>query len=207
MQGENAPRLWLRPLDSVTAQPLPGTEGASFPFWSPDSGSIAFFAGAKLKRMDIGGGLPQTIADAPVGRGGTWNSEGVILFTPTTTLPLMRIPAAGGAAEAVTKLEGPKQTSHRFPQFLPDGRQFLFYVQGTDDVAGIYLGSLDSQVVKRLSAGETAGYFAGPEWLLFIRQGTLVARHIDLSKGELTGDPVTVADLVSFDSNVNYPGF
>ena len=124
-------RLWLRPLGATSTQPLPGTEGASSPFWSPDSKSVAFFADAKLKRIEVSGGLPLAIADAPVGRGGTWNEDGVILFAPTANSPLFRVPASGGAAVAVTTLE--RHVSHRYPFFLPDGRQFLFFAGGTPD--------------------------------------------------------------------------
>jgi Tol biopolymer transport system component len=122
------------------AQPLAGTDGASYPFWSPDSRSVGFFAGGKLMRMDIGGGAPQTLANA-VNRGGTWSADGTILFPRTTSSPLFRISASGGEPVEVTKLD--KQASHRFPQFLPGGRQFLFYATGTPETAGIYLGSLD----------------------------------------------------------------
>ena len=193
--ADGQPRLWLRPLDVVTAQPLAGTEGAFYPFWSPDSRSVGFFAGGKLKRVDIGGGLPQTLANA-IGLGGAWGPEGVILFTQGTSNPIFRIPASGGEVVAVTKLDAPRQNGHRFPQFLPGGRQFLFYVVGRQDSQGIYLGSLDSPAIKRLTAAGTAGLYAPPGWLLFVRQRTLVARRFDLPHGELTGDPVTVADQV-----------
>src|SRR5205823_2606703 len=153
--GDGPSRLWLRPLDSTTARPLAGTEGAAIPFWSSDNRSVGFFADAKLKRVDVAGGPPQTLATAPGFRGGTWNADGVILFTPNTGSPLFRVPASGGEAVAVTKLD--RQASHRFPSFLPDGRQFLFLVQGTPDTAGIYLGSLDSAETRRLTAADTPG--------------------------------------------------
>jgi Tol biopolymer transport system component len=209
-------RLWLRRLDATSAQPLAGTEGASHPFWSPDSRSVGFFADNKLKRIDIGGGSPQTLADTE-NRGGTWSSDGTILFARTSNSSLFRIPASGGSPAAVTKLD--KQSSHRFPQFLPGGRQFLFYAQGTPETSGIYLGSLDSPGTKRLAAADTAGaYFSeqaastartrSPDgWLLFIRAGTLLAQRLDLGRGELTGDPVTVADPVTFDGAFNVGAF
>lgn len=150
--GDGTARLWLRRLDSTSAQPLAGTEGASFPFWSPDSRSVGFFADNKLKRTDIRGGSPQTLADA-TNRGGTWGPDGSILFTRTAASPLSRIPASGGEPVAITKLD--KQASHRFPQFLPGGRQFLFYALGTPETAGIYLGSLDSPGTKRIRASRT----------------------------------------------------
>jgi Tol biopolymer transport system component len=200
--GDGASRLWLRPLDTVTAQPLAGTEGASFPFWSPDSRSVGFFAAGKLKRIDIGGGLPQTLADAANGRGGTWTLDGMILFAPAGGTPLFRVSASGGEAVAVTKLDPPRRSGHRFPHLLPGGRQFLFYAQGTPETAGIYLGSLDSGETSRLIGADTAGAYAPPGWLLFVRQGTLLAQRLDLPQGEISGDPVTVADPVAFDSGL-----
>ena len=214
--GEGPQRLWLRRLDTTAAQPLPGTEGASDPFWSPDSRSVGFFAGTKLKRMDVGGGSPQTLTDA-TNRGGAWGPDGTILFTRTAASPLSRIPASGGEPVAVTKLD--KQLNHRFPQFLPGGRQFLFYAQGTPETDGIYLGSLDSPEVKRLAAADTAGaYFseraastartsAPGGWLLFIRGTTLFAQRLDLDRRELTGDPVTVADPVASEPGSFAGGF
>ena len=109
-------RLWLRSLSTTTAQPLAGTEGATYPFWSPDGHSVGFFAGGALKRLDLGGGAPQTLAPATNGSGGTWNADGVIVFAPNLTSPLMRVSATGGAAMAVTTL-GPQQLGHLHPQF------------------------------------------------------------------------------------------
>jgi len=194
-------RLWLRPLDGVSAQPLAGTDGAGYPFWSPDSRSVGFFAGSKLERIDIGGGPPQALADSAP-RGGTWNPGGIILFAQSTAGPLLRVLASGGEAVAATKLEA-GQTGHRFPRFLPGGRQFLFYAVGTSDVQGIYLGSLDSPETTRLAVADAVGVYVPPDWLLFVRRGTLVAQRLDLARGELTGDLVTVADPVSVDGGTN----
>jgi eukaryotic-like serine/threonine-protein kinase len=194
--------LWVRPFDKTTAQFLPGTEGATYPFWSPDSRSIGFFDGAKLKRIDLAGGSPQTLTDA-ANRGGMWGLGGAILFTRSTGGPIFRVSATGGEATAVTKLE--KQTSHRFPQFLPDGRHFLFLAQGSPETSGIYLGSLDSSETKRLVASESAGVYAPEGWLLFIRSGTLLAQHLDLAKQQLTGEVITVADPITYDSGVQAP--
>jgi Tol biopolymer transport system component len=196
--GDGPPRLWLRSLDSTTAQPIAGTEGATYPFWSSDSRSAGFFANRQLKRVDIGGGLPQTLASV-AGRGGTWGSEGIMLYADNVGA-LWRIPESGGAGVAATKLEA-GQTNHRFPQFLPGGRQFLFFVSGSTDVRGIYLGSIDASETKRLTAADTAGLYAAPGWLLYGRQGSLVARHFDLVRGELAGDPVTIANEIGSDGN------
>jgi eukaryotic-like serine/threonine-protein kinase len=202
--GNGQPRLWLRALEAVTAQPLPGTENAEYPFWSPDSRSIGFFAGGKLKRIDITGGPPQEVTDAPTGRGGAWNADGSILFAAANAGPLWRVAASGGEATAVTRIE-PGHISHRFPWFFPDGRHFLFFVQGATQ--GIYFGSLDRQESRRLVTNDTAGAWAPPNRLLFIRQGTLVATPFDVETGEITGTPTTVANSVSFDILFNLGGF
>lgn len=200
-------RIWLRPLDAVTAQPLAGTEGAIFPFWSPDSRSVAFFADGKLRRIDIGGGPPQTLADAGSPRGGTWSSDGIILFALDSVSPLFRVTASGDEAVPVTKLDPPRQRSHRFPQFLPGSQRFLFYAQGMPETQGVYLASLGFQETKLLTVADTAGVYAPPGWLLFMRQGTLVARHFDPARAELRGDPTTVSDPVTFNSTYNVGAF
>ena len=197
-----AQRLWVRPLNAVAAQPLAGTDGADYPFWSPDSRSIGFFANGKLKRIEMDGGPPQTLADASAGRGGTWNRDGIILFSPNIAAPLSSIPQSGGIPRSVTHLE-PEHQSHRFPQFLPDGNHFLFYVQAR---AEIYLGSLEGGDVKRLTASDTAGAWMAPGWLLYMQQGTMRAQALDIEHGTLTGNPVTVADPVGYDA-YNYGGF
>ena len=134
--GDGVSRLWMRPLATTTAQPLAGTDGAIAPFWSPDGRSVGFFAGGALKRLDLGGSVPQTLAPVTTGLGGTWNADGVIVFAPGLTRALMRVSATGGAATTTTTL-GPMQSNHRYPQFLPDGRRFLFYSSGAADAAGI----------------------------------------------------------------------
>src|SRR6185295_11452278 len=122
--SEGGPMLWLRSFDAGAARPLAGTEDSRYPFWSPDSRSVAFFSAIddKLKRIDVDGGTLQTLTNAAVGRGGAWNRDGVILFAPIPDVGLMRISSSGGAPEQATRLERPRQTGHRFPQFLPDGR-------------------------------------------------------------------------------------
>jgi eukaryotic-like serine/threonine-protein kinase len=195
--GNGQPRLWVRPLDKVTAQPLVGTEGAAFPFWSPDSRSVGFFAAGKLQRIDIAGGLPQTLANAPFNRGGAWSPDGTILFAPIGGGPLLRISASGGEPVVKTKLEAMQQ-GHQFPEFLPDGRQFLFHARGTPETAGVYAGSLDSGETKRLTRSDTTGRYLSSGWLLWIRADALVGQRLDLEGGQLTGDRVTVADPVMF---------
>jgi serine/threonine protein kinase len=202
--GDGASRLWVRSLATTTAQPLAGTEGATLPFWSPDSRSIAFFAGGALKRLDLGGGAPQILAPATNGLGGTWNADGVIVFAPSRTMPLMRVSVTGSPAVAVTTL-GPQQTGHVAPSFLPDGRRFLFFQRGGLDGAGIYLGTLDTNVSTQLTPAAGSGVLLPSGWLLWVRAGTqtLVAQRLDVDKAALAGEPVTVADGVAVDLNAN----
>jgi Tol biopolymer transport system component len=190
--SDAAQRLYLRALDNTVAQPIAGTDGARYPFWSPDSRSIGYFAAQKLFRIDITGGPPRALADAAVPLGGTWNADGTILFSPNTVSALMRVPASGGAALAATQLDQPRQKGHRFPSFLPDGRAFLFLAEGGPEVSGIHLGSLDGEPSKRLNAVNSAAAFLPPERVVFVQQGAVVAQRLDTSRGELTGDPVTL---------------
>ena len=144
-------QLWIRRLDSVAMRALPGTEGAIAPFWSPDSRFVGFFARGKLKTVEIGTsseyGRPNTLCDAPEGRGGAWSRDGVIVFSPNIEAAIHRVPAAGGQPSPVTTLKRERrQTSHRWPDFLPDGRHFLYWVRSADEQnQGIYVGSLDAR--------------------------------------------------------------
>jgi eukaryotic-like serine/threonine-protein kinase len=189
--------LWVRPLDDSTPQLLPGSDDGASPFWSPDSRTIAFFAQGKLKRIDANGGPVQTLADAPSGRGGTWNRAGVILFAPDINTPIYRVSSGGGEPALATKLL-PLQGSHRFPSFLPDGRHFLYLVQGTGtEPFGIFLGSLDSNESQRLLAAETNALYSASGDLLFVRQGTLLRQPFDAKKLALSGDTSAVAEHVA----------
>jgi serine/threonine protein kinase len=192
--GNGPQRLWLRPLDKTDAQPMMGTEGARYPFWSADSRSIGFTATGKLKRIDVAGGEPQALASTTVPRIGTWNSSGIILFSASTG-PVLRIPSIGGDPVPVTRF-APGVTDHWTPQFLPDGHHFLFYATGTPEASGIYLGSLDSMESKRLTAADSAGVYMPPGMIAFVRQSTLMAQRLDLKRGEVTGDPLRIADSV-----------
>jgi Tol biopolymer transport system component len=196
---DSAPRLWVRPLNQVTAQPLAGTEGARDPFWSPDGTAVGFFADGKLKRIDLGGGVPQVLADAPAARGGTWSANGVILFGTSGGGGLMRVPATGGTPVVATRL-APGQAGHRWPQFLPDGRSFLFLMAlGRSDTRGVYIGTLEGGEPVRVLASESAAVFAPPDALLLVRQDVLVAYHFDLTRGAVSGDPMPLAQGVGTD--------
>jgi Tol biopolymer transport system component len=199
--------LWVRSLDSLTSRALPGTDGAMYPFWSPDSRHIGFFADAKVKKIEAAGGPALALCDAADGRGGTWNKNGVILFEPHFREPIFRVSATGGKPVAVTKLdESRRETTHRFPVFLPDGNHFLYeagsHTVGTEsELHAIYLGSLDGASPKLLvNARSKALYAAGH--LLFVRQRTLLAQPFDPKGGKLSGEPFPIVGNVQED-----PGF
>ncbi|MBI4908008.1 MAG: serine/threonine-protein kinase [Acidobacteria bacterium] len=198
-------QLWIRPFDSLTAQPLPGTEGASFPFWSPDSRFLAFFADNKLKKIDLSGGPPQTLCDTDLGpRGGSWSKDGVILFSRSNSSPLFRVPADGGEAKAATTLSKERsQTSHRWPHFLPGGKHYLYFARGVnvDAPKGIFLGTLDSSEAVPLlddySPVEYTESSTGEGFLLFVRSGNLMAQPFHRGRLKLTGGPFPVVEQVA----------
>ena len=191
---DRVPALWVRSLDAVESRVLPGTQGASTPFWSPDGRTIGFFADDKLKRIDVAGGKPLVIGDAPSARGGAWNPDGTILFASGIGAPIMRVSARAGSAERVTQVTSSTGPDHRWPSFLPDGRRFLFAsTLGTPDTNGLYLGSLDGSGAVRVVAGGGAGRFGPPDRLLVLGQGALHAYAFDLESGTVRGEPVVVA--------------
>jgi Tol biopolymer transport system component len=191
--------LWMRSLQSLDAVKLAGTEGATHPFWSPDSRSIGFFAGGSLKRVDIAGGTPRTIAENTNGRGGTWNRDGVILYG-TTERSIYRVQAAGGTSVPVTTLDAAAgELWHRFPQFLPDGEHFL-YLGRAGDHRTLFVGALGQPLKKRVLDTNVRASYADPGYLLFIDEGTLIARPFDLRRLELTGDPIELAKNVATSS-------
>ncbi len=189
-------KLWLRYLDKFDLQALAGTDGASFPFWSPDSKSIAYFVegNSTLRRLDLTTGLAQIVCKTQgSARGGTWGPDGTILFTPGTNNPLQRVPAKGGIPEDFTKLD-PKivDGSHRFPVFLPDGQHFLFtlwsnHLETASKIGGIYIGSLKNSEIRKLSSDSSQAILAGNNRLLIYRNEALQAISIDPEKLEVTG--------------------
>jgi Tol biopolymer transport system component/predicted Ser/Thr protein kinase len=202
--------LWLRPIDTLNARRLPGTEYSDSPFWSPDSKSIGFFSGGKLKRTDIAGGAPQALCDAMVaGSGGTWNRDGIILFGQGAGL--LRVPASGGAPQIVTQPDSRrKEGSHSEPQFLPDGIRFLYFISSADaGVRGIYAGSLDrpGDRLRILATDHKASYVppAGGRsgFLLWIREQSLLAQPFDEGHLRLEGEATPVAENVGQSSFAN----
>ena len=192
--------LWLRPLGAASAQALAGTEEASLPFWSPDSRFIGFFADGKLKKIDATGGPPQTLCDAPNGRGGTWNRDGVIVFAPDANSGLYRVSATGGERAPLPFDKSRKEQFLHFPYFLPDGRHFIYRAGVTapyarDEVNGIYAGSLDSSEYKLILRADTYAVYASGH-LLFWRDGSLMAQPFDAQSLQLSGEAVPVAEQV-----------
>jgi Tol biopolymer transport system component len=200
-QPGGEPVLWVRDLGGSSARPIPGAENAFFPFWSPDSRFVAFFADGKLKRADPSGGAILTICDAERGVGGTWNSDGTIVFAPRPTSFLYRVAAGGGQPVPVTKLDAARhETAHRYPRFLPDGNHFLYMAANLggppDDPANaIRVGSLDGRVDKALvKTLSNASYASG--YLLYVREGTLLAQRFDSSRLAVAGDAVPAVQKV-----------
>jgi len=190
--------LYLRHLGSTTPQLLAGSEGGINPFWSPDSRYLAFAAGDRLSKIAISGGPATVICAAPGMAGGTWNSEGTIMFSSLGLL--QRVSSAGGEPALVRAHdESLKETSHQAPYFLPDGRHYL-YLGWSSEVSNraIYVGSLDSAGTTRLFAGASKAVYADPGYLLYHRDGTLFAQRFDTSSLALRGDPAPVVTGVSY---------
>ncbi len=194
--------LWVRELDSLTSHRLEGTEGASFPFWSPDGQFVGFFASGKLMKIDISGGPAQTVCDAPSGRGGTWSARGVIVFAPKVAGSLEQVSAAGGEPVALfADDKSDQQLTLRWPFFLPDGNHFLFwsgnpFAVGTAGNNGIFLASLDGKQRQFLFPADSDALYSSSGYLLFLRGETLMAQPFDADGLKLTGDAVPIAEHI-----------
>jgi Tol biopolymer transport system component len=193
-------QIWLRPLNALEAQPLPGTEGAGRPFWSPDSRQLGFFSGGKLKKIAVSGGPPQTICDAPTGADGAWNEDGVILYDGQGADPIMRVSAAGGIASPQVTPDGEKAAQVGWPQFLLGGGKFLYVVFGANQAEEVRIGSLDGGESKTVLAGLSRVEYAPPGYLLYVRENTLVAQPFDATSGETRGEPVPLAEDLGIDA-------
>ncbi len=203
--SQNISSLFLRPLNSFTYQKLSGTEGAWNPFWSPDGASIGFFTLGTLKVVEAGTGAVRTVCEAALGRGGTWSRSGEIVFASGAVGPLYRVPVSGGKPVAITSLDSSRgETGHRWPQFLPDGRHFLYFAAANEyDKMGIDIGDLDSHSSRRIVAADTNAAYArnfsdGSESLLFVKHGALVSQAFDLAQFRTVGDPVTVSPEANY---------
>jgi Tol biopolymer transport system component len=190
-EGRN--KLWLRRLDSVSAEPLAGTDGAAAPFWSPDSRSVAFFSTTdnRLKRLDIDGRSMRVLGTFPDGTGGTWNRDGTILFSTLGPVPFFRISSNGGEASPITAGEG------QLPRFLPDGRHFLSYSALDPTAPAVFVGDVEGSESLRLLEADTAAMYVPSGHLVFGREGTLFAQAFDADRLVLTGNPFRVATQVA----------
>lgn len=202
-------QLWLQSLESEVPQPMTGTDGATYPFWSPDSRSVGFFAGNRLKRAEVAGGPAQTICDVVDGRGGSWSQNGTIIFGSRLTA-IMKVSSAGGQPAPVTELDRKKSHgTHRWPWFLPDGKSFLFMtgITGNDNPRNeLYLGSLDSKESRMIVAASSNVVYASGH-LLYRREGSLMAHPFDPDKKVLTGDAVPIVEQLRFDPGTSVGNF
>jgi eukaryotic-like serine/threonine-protein kinase len=209
VQGaRNEDQLWVRSLDALESRALPGTEGGTMPFWSPDGRHVGFFAHGKLKAIDALGGPPETLCDAPNPRGGSWSRSGAIIFAPDSRSAIWRVAASGGSPARLTSLDPAiRASSHRFPHFLPDGRHFL-YLQWSGQVEkqGVWVGSIDSAETIRLVDANSSAAYAPPGYLLFVRDENLMAQAFDVARLTLSGHAFSVASGLGRRTN-NYAAF
>jgi serine/threonine protein kinase len=198
--------LWTHEVGSHRTNSIDGTQGATYPFWSPDGKFIAFFADGKLKKVGVSGGQPQVVCDAPNGRGGTWNRDGVIVFTPDGFGGLFRVSSSGGSPVEMTKPDSSRfETSHRWPVFLPDGKHFIYLAanfSGQTENNAIFLSSLDSQERSLVVSTSANAAYAEPGYLIYMRDKTLVAQLFDRRRYVLSGEPHTLSDEVLYASLV-----
>jgi len=201
--ADGVPQLWLRRIDSPDARPLPGTADATYPFWAATGRSIAFFADGALKRLDIDGGAARSLAPAPHGRGGAWSADDVILFAPDVATPVFRVNADGTVAQQTTlATTAQAETSHRWPQFLPDGKHFIYFAHSTGETqSGIYRGSLDRSPPTLIVRTDYGGVYARPGHLLYVADDVLVATPFDETTGRISGSPVRIVDGIATSSN------
>jgi serine/threonine protein kinase len=198
--GQGATRIWLRLLSASTAHPVTGTEGARSVFWSPDSTAMAFFAGDKLKRIDVKGGVPVTICDVPAGIGlyGSWSSGNEIVYASVEGDAIYRVPIAGGTpVVVVTRDRARSETRVNWPWFLPDGKRILFITRLDDEPSQLTVGG-DGQPPRRVAPMHSTVQWVEPGYLVFARDGTLVAQRFDLAAERLVGEPIPIADPVEY---------
>jgi serine/threonine protein kinase len=194
--------LWIRSMNSLDARALPGTDSAIFPFWSPDSRSLGFFADGQLKTIDLNGDSVQVVCAVQIGRGGAWGPDGVIIFSAGPSTPLMRVSAGAGTPTRLTKIDPAQHTSHRWPVFLPDGKHFLYLAIHHDPSKSannaLYYASLDGRENRPLFHSQSNAVYAGG-YLLFARGDQLMAQPFDPAHGTLSGEPRSVAKGVMSD--------
>ncbi|HEY3173043.1 MAG TPA: protein kinase, partial [Thermoanaerobaculia bacterium] len=194
-------RLLVRPLDSLATRSVDGTDGAEFPFWSPDGRSLAFFADGKLKRIAPDGGSPRTLCDAAAPRGGAWGADGTIVFSANVGGSIDLVPDTGGQPRPLAQLTSRSGEVYRWPSFLPDGRHFLYYVAfGDPKVMGVYVGSVDSSDTRRiLPDADAAAVYAAPGHLFYRSGDRLMSRPFDVREMRPTGEASPVVEDVWWD--------
>ncbi len=194
-------QIWIRPLDAVEALPVAGSEGAGRPFWSPDSRFLGFFDDGKLKKVAASGGPPQSLCDVTFGADASWGASGVILFDGRTSDPLRRCPAAGGVAKPEVEAN-PEQglNGAGWPEFLPDGRHFLYVAIRAAEEPMLFVRALDTGEEKPLFETASRVQYAPPGYLLYVREDTLVAQPFDADARELTGEAVPIAEGLGMDA-------
>jgi eukaryotic-like serine/threonine-protein kinase len=198
-------------MDAVLAKPLPGTENATYPFWSSDGAYLGFFAQGKLKKVATAGGPPVALCDSPAGRGGSWNADGTIIFSSGPTSPIYRIASTGGSPAAVITLpSSDKSAGARYPSFLPDGDHFFYMDSSSGTDTGIKIGSLSGGTPVALLKDPSNAVFAtsnGRGYVLFRREETLMAQQFDPVALTLTGDVTPVASPVPLSENIGFGAF
>jgi eukaryotic-like serine/threonine-protein kinase len=194
--------LWVRPLDSLQARALAGTEGATSPFWSPDSRYLGYFSGGMLYKIAVAQGVPQALSTGSAAyQGGAWGRDNVIVFTRFASGGLYRVSAIGGDAVPVTELDRSKQEVwHQRPHFLPDGTHFLYFVRSpVPQNNAVYVAAIDSNERKRVFVADSEARYAAPGYLLFGKRGVLMTQRFDVGRLELSGESFPVAEAVHYD--------
>jgi Tol biopolymer transport system component len=207
MDSSGKSLLYARPLNSVVARPLEGSDGAVLPFWAPDSTNLGFFAQGKLKRINVSGGQPTTLATAPNPRGGAWNREGSIIYCPVPPSPLMRISAGGGEPMSIgppRNIQG--ELGRWLPSFLPDSHHYLYVSRIQTGFRELKIGTIDSPESKPLLNTQSSAVYVSPGYLIYRRENNLVAHRFDAEKLELKGEPIPIAQDVGFDAT-SYLGY
>jgi serine/threonine protein kinase/Tol biopolymer transport system component len=197
--------LWIRPLADPKLQMIANSDGATEPFWSPDSHSVAYFAAGKMYRVDVAGGSPRVVTDASNSRGGAWSPSGTILYGPNPALGLWTVPDSGGAGQPFTKPEAIVHTpNRRWPQFLPDGKHFLCFARSdvSASESGVFAGSLDGGPLKLVLHSDSSAVYAPPGYLLYVQGGVLVGQKFDARTLSVSGEPLPLAQHAEVNSIV-----
>ncbi len=197
----NRTMIWVRPLNALEANPLPGTVGARMPFWSPDSRHLGFMAGGKLKRIPISGGPASVICDAPSGSDGSWSSRGVILYDGAGFDPILRVDAGGGTP--AVEVSGDSTLQVGWPAFLPDGRRYLFTRLDEQGNAQFLVGTLGDTAVRAIGVSGSRVEYSADGHLLYVRDRTLLAQRFDARSGKTRGDAFPIAENLPAGGNAS----